>query len=181
MKSVAAAQLVGDDEASVAAGGRDDGLVDLGIEGLTEGRENLEALLGESVEELGVRSPDTFNELALALGLRFDAKGGVEAVEDGEESGDDPLGGPFHCHLLVAQRPLPEVVEIGRHPAQVVEVGAGLGSGTGKLADEEVDGGGVVGGEGEPELVEEGGDVGREPDAPSSSGGGVLSRVGSDG
>ena len=59
----------------------------------------------------------------------------LEVVEHGQELRDEPLGGAGGERLLVAQRPLAVVVEVGREPLQVGEVLVALRLGLGERVE----------------------------------------------
>ena len=59
----------------------------------------------------------------------------LEVVEHGQELRDEPLGGPGREGLLVADRALAVVVEVGREPLQGGEVLVALGLGRGQRVE----------------------------------------------
>ncbi len=135
-KPVPTSQLLGDHEVGASRRGADR-LVDLGVEGLADRREHLQALLFQGLEQLlpGVDHPGKEEPLPVGGGLGIER--GVEGVEDGQELADHPLGGTVEDHCLFPCRPLPVVVEVRGDPAQVVEIGACLLPGLDQLFDEQ--------------------------------------------
>src|SRR5262249_15606713 len=79
--------------------------------------------------ELAVDEPDALLErLAIASRVTYRSLyGTIQSVEHGQQLLDEPLVGPRDQALLVARNPLAVVVEVGRHPLEVVQVGVALG------------------------------------------------------
>ena len=92
----------------------------------------LEASAGEQAGELLLHELHALGDLRLLVVL-----GGVErpleVVEHGQELADERLRGPRRLHLGLAGDPLSVVVEVGREPAQVVQVLLGATVGVGEI------------------------------------------------
>ena len=91
-----------------------------------------EPLALEHVRQLAVHQANAFLELGLLV-LLGGGERALEIVEHGQQLLHEPLVGPRDQALLVAQDPLAVVLELGRHPLEVVQVLVALGLERGHL------------------------------------------------
>src|SRR5690606_12339086 len=139
LQAVPAPQLLFDHQAPRAFVRGHDRFVDLRIERLTHRRHDLEPLVVEDRQQLLPGAVHACQELLFRLGRRLEGQGGVEGVEDGEELGDQPLGGPLGGLSDLPGGAAAVVVEVGCDPFQVVEVGRRLLAGLLDLPQEVAD------------------------------------------
>jgi hypothetical protein len=94
--------------------------------------DRLQAAPAEHVVQLLVDHLDPLGDLHLLV-LLVGVECPLEVVQHRQQLADQALGGTRHVRLRVARHALAEVVEVGRDPAQGVQVLVSLGAGLGQL------------------------------------------------